>query len=124
MIKIFLLALLVTLALTSPFHPLTTPILKYYEDRGKGLTNNEADFIKARILEAQKQDGRITENPFIIQPTLDTLGGQWGVFIGADLKTSSCQIGIAVGEPEQDKWIQMNGIGEYPEWEYAIWRMK
>ena len=49
------------------------------EDRGQGLTDQEADFIRSRILEIQKQAKDVSEQASRIESTLGTLGGTWAV---------------------------------------------
>lgn len=77
------------------------------EDRGKGLTDQEANFIKARVIEASKQTKDIESIGDMLQPIISAgLGNVWGVFIW-DLEMN-CNMVIRPGDPLDDKWIVVN----------------
>lgn len=74
------------------------------ENRGDGLTDQEADFIKARIIEISKQTRDIQIIAGKLQPIVSAaLGNVWGVVI-LDLDLS-CNLAFRPGEPLDEKWI-------------------
>ena len=91
------------------------------EDHGSGLTDQEADFIKARIIEISKQTKDVGSIADMLQSVVSAaLGNVWGVVI---LNLDKyCSLVIRPGDPLDDKWIQVDKIGSYSNYFYVVWK--
>ena len=92
------------------------------EQRGEGLTDQEANFIKARLLEIQKQSEHPKELALILQETLSSLGGNWATYaVNGNIKTGA--VGLELPPPFEQKWLNLRGgFGVHPENIYSIWK--
>jgi hypothetical protein len=90
------------------------------EQRGDGITDEEVNFIKARIIEVAKMTRGTEDNADQLQKIISSaLGHVWGAIV-VDLD-SDCNLGLAVGDPLDDKWVQLEQFGPN-NWIYAIWK--
>jgi hypothetical protein len=74
------------------------------EQRGEGITDEEVNFIKARIIEVAKMGYDTGYSSVLLQKIISSaLGNVWGAIV-FDLD-SDCNVGVAAGDPLEDKWV-------------------